>query len=433
MGVQGLPAKGIERRLGFRRQKGGFGTKTAAIDLVAHDRMADRGQMHPNLVGAAGFQPAGQEARHRRFGLFRVPGPADTPGPGLARIALQHLPMGDGLAPALAHRHALAGLGVTVDRLVDGAVGAVGRPPDEGEIAPLERLASLAMVGELRRQRLVGAVVLRHHHHAGGVLVEPVHDAGAALAADARKAIAAMGDQRIDQGAGPIAGGGMNDEVAGFVDHDDVVVFVNHAERNGLGGGLGRLRRRHVDRDGGAGIDPIIGIADRVAVERDGAGLDQRFEPRPGQLGDMAGEHAVKPLAGLRRGDHDRFLRYSVCHDPSNLMTQVSNNDAAGNPPFADAGTMVARARLMMIISALTTLIAIAAVVSVIGYRVFNNGGPVGLDGIVTLPKGARVVSTSASAGRIAVLIDVNGASELRTFDIKTLKQTGRLQFATEP
>ena len=38
-------------------------------------------------------------------------------------------------------------------------------------------------------------------------------------------------------------------------------------------------------------------------------------------------------------------------------------------------GALVARARLMMIISALTTLIAIAAVVSVIGYRVFNSGG----------------------------------------------------------
>jgi hypothetical protein len=41
MGMEGLPAKGIERGLGFRRQKGGFGAKTAAIDLVAHDRMAN--------------------------------------------------------------------------------------------------------------------------------------------------------------------------------------------------------------------------------------------------------------------------------------------------------------------------------------------------------------------------------------------------------
>jgi hypothetical protein len=104
----------------------------------------------------------------------------------------------------------------------------------------------------------------------------------------------------------------------------------------------------------------------------------------------------------------------------------------SGNPP--EAATLAARARLMMIISALTTLIAIAAVVSVIGYRIANSGGgAIGSDGVVTLPKGARLVSTVASGGRVAVLVDIGGASELLTFDIKTLKQTGRLRFATEP
>jgi hypothetical protein len=115
-------------------------------------------------------------------------------------------------------------------------------------------------------------------------------------------------------------------------------------------------------------------------------------------------------------------------------MTQISNNNLSGNPPSADAEALVARARLMMIISALTTLIAIAAVVSVIGYRVFNSGsGGIAIDSSITLPKGARLISTVASGGRVAVLIDVGGTSELRIFDIKTLKQTGRLQFATEP
>jgi len=115
-------------------------------------------------------------------------------------------------------------------------------------------------------------------------------------------------------------------------------------------------------------------------------------------------------------------------------MAQVSNSNLSGNPPTADADGLLARARLMMIISALTTLIAIAAVVSVIGYRMFNSGGgAIGTDGIITLPKGARLISTVASGGRVAVLIDIGGTSELRTFDIKTLKQTGRLRFATEP
>ena len=55
----------------------------------------------------------------------------------------------------------------------------------------------------------------------------------------------------------------------------------------------------------------------------------------------------------------------------------MSNNRRypAVNPPNAEPAQLVARARLMMIISALTTVIAIAAVVSVIGYRVFTAAG----------------------------------------------------------
>jgi carbon starvation protein CstA len=118
-------------------------------------------------------------------------------------------------------------------------------------------------------------------------------------------------------------------------------------------------------------------------------------------------------------------------------MAQISHNNGSGSLPNADAATMGARARTLMIISGLTTVIAIAAVVTVIGYRMLNNSGAgisaIAGDGIVALPKGARVISTVASGGRVAVLIEIDGATELRTFDIKTLKPIGRLQFATEP
>jgi hypothetical protein len=102
----------------------------------------------------------------------------------------------------------------------------------------------------------------------------------------------------------------------------------------------------------------------------------------------------------------------------------------------SETARLAARARVMMVISALTTVIAIAAVVAVIGYRVFAAGGSstgLPVDATASLPKGARVVSTSASAGRVVVLLDIGGTSELRIFDIKTLKQTGRVRFATEP
>ena len=99
----------------------------------------------------------------------------------------------------------------------------------------------------------------------------------------------------------------------------------------------------------------------------------------------------------------------------------------------SEAQRLVGRARLMMIVSALTTVIAIAAVTSAIGYRFLTGGqGAIGTDGTISLPKGARVISTAASGGRVAVLFDLGGASELRTYDIRTLKETGRLRFAPE-
>jgi hypothetical protein len=100
------------------------------------------------------------------------------------------------------------------------------------------------------------------------------------------------------------------------------------------------------------------------------------------------------------------------------------------------ASRMVARLRLMMIVSGLTTLLAIAAVVSVIGYRVFRAGGSgVAATGeaIIALPKGARVISTAVADDRILVTLDIAGATEIRAFDAKTLKETGRIRFAPEP
>ena len=51
----------------------------------------------------------------------------------------------------------------------------------------------------------------------------------------------------------------------------------------------------------------------------------------------------------------------------------------------------------------------------------------------MTLPKTARVVSTAVAGDRIVVTLDIGGATEIRTFDSKTLKEAGRIRFATEP
>jgi hypothetical protein len=107
---------------------------------------------------------------------------------------------------------------------------------------------------------------------------------------------------------------------------------------------------------------------------------------------------------------------------------QASDDDAT-------TARVMARIRLLMIISGLTTLVAIAAVLTVIGYRVFrtgNNGLPSAAS-IITLPKGARVIANSIAGDQLVVTVDIAGATEIRTFDLKTLKETGRVRFVTAP
>ena len=87
-----------------------------------------------------------------------------------------------------------------------------------------------------------------------------------------------------------------------------------------------------------------------------------------------------------------------------------------------------------MAVAGATTLVAIAAVLGVIGYRVFKSEGSVPpVEVTALLPKGARVVAISAAEDRLIVGVDIAGAIEARTFDVKTLRPTGRLTFANEP
>ena len=105
-------------------------------------------------------------------------------------------------------------------------------------------------------------------------------------------------------------------------------------------------------------------------------------------------------------------------------------------PPLDPAAArMVSRVRRLMIISGLTTMLAVAAVIGVIGYRVFRSGGSAAPTEVTTLlPKGARIVSTAVADDRLVVTVESQGgAIEVRTFDLQTLRPTGRLQFATEP
>src|SRR6266700_5973378 len=103
----------------------GLGLEMRAIDGITQQGMADMGEMHPDLVGAAGFEPAGEEG---------------TDGLAVAPLeALLDLPMRDRLAATLADRHLLPGARVAVDGCVDRAALPVRHAPGESQVAPLHR------------------------------------------------------------------------------------------------------------------------------------------------------------------------------------------------------------------------------------------------------------------------------------------------------
>jgi hypothetical protein len=122
------------------------------------------------------------------------------------------------------------------------------------------------------------------------------------------------------------------------------------------------------------------------------------------------------------------------------IMAKLPDNAAEATSSEAatakELAVAAARARWLMLISAITTAIAIAAVLGVIGYRLYGaggNGAGTVTNGTVFLPKGARVVSTTVADGRIVVTLDIAGVSEVRIYDPKTMQQIGALHFATAP
>jgi hypothetical protein len=113
----------------------------------------------------------------------------------------------------------------------------------------------------------------------------------------------------------------------------------------------------------------------------------------------------------------------------------MSDPHSDDEPPLDPAqAKIVAKVRWLMAISGFATLLGIAVVVSVIGYRVFRSeGSAVAADVTAQLPKGARIVATAVAGDRIVLTVENGGTLEIRTFDLKSLKPAGRLRFANEP
>ena len=104
----------------------------------------------------------------------------------------------------------------------------------------------------------------------------------------------------------------------------------------------------------------------------------------------------------------------------------------AEKPLDPEAARVVAKVRRLLMIATMTTFIAVAAVIAVIGYRVFKGEERVQVLQSVsaTLPAGTKVLSSAIGEGRVVLTVEVNGAIELLSFDLHTLKPTARIRLA---
>jgi hypothetical protein len=118
---------------------------------------------------------------------------------------------------------------------------------------------------------------------------------------------------------------------------------------------------------------------------------------------------------------------------------------AAADPDAAAAG-VIAKVRRLMLVSMAITVIAVGSVFGFIGYRMYKGDGvaaktadklpessPIPTDVTLSLPRGARVVQSAVANDRLVMTLEIDGKLEVRTFDLKTLQPTGRLNFSATP
>jgi hypothetical protein len=128
----------------------------------------------------------------------------------------------------------------------------------------------------------------------------------------------------------------------------------------------------------------------------------------------------------------------------------MSNPTSSQSDPHTDAdealldpaaARAVAKVRMLALVGGLTMMLGIGAIFAVIGYRVFKADGsaPVASmttadapDGTVVLPPEARVVATTIGSDRLVVTVEIDGATELRLFDLQTLAPAGRLRLVRQ-
>ena len=280
----------------------------ATVQGVADQRMAEPGHVDPDLVGSSGVQLAGHqtglldgvERRERRSCRFA------------------------GRVVRTQNGHAQPVRGVAPHRLLDLA-------------APLSQPAAMpdGQVFALHFARRDGphqgihcTPALAHQHEPGGVLVQPVHDAGPRQAGST----CVVGQQAIQQGTAPVAGRGVNHQPDRFADHQQVLVLVHDVQRHRLGHECHRLlRRSQLDPEVAAGHEARRRFGGWPVVQRHCPICHELLQIGSGELRHQGGQCLVY-AAAVHAGVHHKVPDVDIGKGVSGVSVHLGHTGAV-HPP----------------------------------------------------------------------------------------------------
>jgi len=223
-----------------------------AIKRVAYDGMMKGGEVHADLVRAAGVKLD-----------FDERGGVDASKGAPVRAGFAGVSEDD----AAAGGHADAAFRITADGQIDAAMLSLQKALHQGDVGFLN-----GALAEGFTELGVGLVIFRYQDYAGGIFVEAMDDSGAQGVTRLRKSLATT-EQGIDERAASVSGAGMDGHASGLVDDDYVVVFVEDFERDGFGFGAERRAGLYFDREALAAAQALRAFCG-VGVEKDQPGFD---------------------------------------------------------------------------------------------------------------------------------------------------------------
>ena len=196
-------------------------------------------------------------------------------------------------------------------------------------------------------------------------------------------------------------------------------------------------------------------------VDRDASIPHEETDPAPHEDGSpepSSSEHPPEPssseqveaemaaLLAAQPPEKDAAPADDVKPETVSLAPDEVKAAEAEPAPDPAAANVIAKVRRLMLVSMAVTVIAVGSVFGFVGYRIFKGEGmvekkadklpessPIPTDVTLSLPRGARVIQSAVANDRLIMTLDIDGKIEVRTFDVKTLTPTGRLDFSATP